>query len=275
MPTPTVARKPLISFRLLSFDIYGTLVDWETAIVTTLQPLLSHLPSFSPHALLKSDRIALAGLFNRHERALQAEQPTLRYDKILTEVYLRIARDLNVSYQDQSQLNTEATRFGDSVGDWQAFSDTVGACKRLSKFYKFVALSNVDRASFEKTLNGPLHGIPFWRYYLAEDIGSYKPDLRNFEYLLSHVKHDAESEGGEPIEKDEILHTAQSIMHDHVPAKKMGMSSAWIARRGAGMGGQVEELHKNGEVGYGWRFATLGEMADAVEAEAKEQESTE
>ena len=157
MPTPTVARKPLISFRLLSFDIYGTLVDWETAIVTALEPLLSHLPPSSPHDFLKSDRIALAGLFNRHESALQAEQPTLRYDKILTEVYLRMARELNVSYQDQSQLNTEATRFGDSVGDWQAFSDTVGACKRLSKFYKLVALSNVDRASFEKTLNGQLH----------------------------------------------------------------------------------------------------------------------
>jgi 2-haloalkanoic acid dehalogenase type II len=274
MPTPTVPRKPLISFKLLSFDIYGTLVDWETAIVTALQPLLSHLPSSSPHAHLRSDRIALAALFNRHEHALQAEQPTLRYDKLLAEIYLRIAKALDISYQDQSQLDAEATRFGNSVGDWKAFPDTVDACKRLSKFYKLVPLSNVDRASFEKTLNGPLHGIPFWRYYLAEDIGSYKPDLRNFEYLLSHVKQDSEAEGGQPIEKDDILHTAQSIMHDHVPAKKMGMSSAWIARKGAGMGGPVEELHKNGGVGYGWRFTTLGEMADAVEAEAREKEST-
>lgn len=274
MPMPTVPRKPLLSFKLLSFDIYGTLIDWETSIVTALQPLLCHLPSSSSHAHLKRDRIALAGLFNRHEHTLQAEQPTLRYDKLLTEIYRRIAKELDVSYQDQSQIDAEATRFGNSVGDWKAFPDTVDACKRLSKFYKLVPLSNVDRASFEKTLSGPLHGIPFWRYYLAEDIGSYKPDLRNFEYLLSHLKQDSEAEGGEPIEKDEILHTAQSIMHDHVPAKKMGMSSAWIARKGAGMGGKVEEVHKNGEVGYGWRFATLGEMADAVEAEAKQKEIT-
>jgi FMN phosphatase YigB (HAD superfamily) len=75
----------------------------------------------------------------------------------------------------------------------------------------------------------------------------------------------------QPIEKDEILHTAQSIMHDHVPAKKMGLSSVWIARKAAGMGGKVEDLHRKGEVGYGWRFATLGEMADAVEAEARER----
>jgi 2-haloalkanoic acid dehalogenase type II len=275
MPTPTVARKPLLSFKLLSFDIYGTLVDWETSIITAFQPLLSHLPSSSPHAHLKSDRLALAALFNHHEHVLQVEQPTLRYDKILTQIYLRIGKELDISYQDPSDLESEAARFGNSVGEWAAFPDTVDACNRLSKFYKLVPLSNTDRASFTKTLNGPLNGIPFWRYYLAEDIGSYKPDLRNFEYLISHVKRDSESEGGELIEKDEILHTAQSIMHDHVPTKKMGMSSAWIARKGAGMGGKVEEIHKNGEVGYGWRFATLGEMADAVEAEARQRESQE
>jgi 2-haloalkanoic acid dehalogenase type II len=273
MPTPTVPRKPLLSFKLLSFDIYGTLVDWETSITTAFQPLLSRLPSSSPHSHLKTDRLALAALYNHHEHTLQAEQPTLRYNKVLRQIYLRLAKELDISYQDLSQLDSEATRFGQSVGEWAAFPDTVDACKRLSKFYKLVPLSNVDRDSFAKTLNGALHGIPFWRSYLAEDIGSYKPDLRNFEYLLSHVKQDSESEGGEPIEKDDILHTAQSIMHDHIPAKKMGMSSAWIARKGAGMGGKVEELHKNGEVGYGWRFATLGEMADAVEAEARERDN--
>jgi 2-haloalkanoic acid dehalogenase type II len=271
MPTPTVPRKPLLSFKLLSFDIYGTLVDWETSLIKALQPLLSHLPTSSPHFHLKTDRLALAALFNDHEHALQAEQPTLRYDKLLTQVYLRLAKELDIHHQDPSQLDSEATSFGQGVGEWAAFPDTVDACKRLSKFYKLVPLSNVNRDSFAKTLNGPLHGIPFWRIYLAEDIGSYKPDLRNFEYLISHVKQDSESEGGEPIEKDDILHTAQSIMHDHIPAKKMGMSSAWIARKGAGMGGKVEEIQKNGKVGYGWRFATLGEMADAVEAEARER----
>jgi 2-haloalkanoic acid dehalogenase type II len=273
MPTPTVPRKPLLSFKLLSFDIYGTLVDWETSIVKAFQPLLSHLPSSSPYAHLKADRLALAAHFNQHEHALQVEQPTLRYDKVLTEAYLRIAKELDISYENPSELESEAISFGNSVGEWTAFPDTVDACKRLSKFYKLVPLSNIDRASFTKTLNGPLHGVPFWHSYVAEEIGSYKPDLRNFEYLISHVKQDSESEGGEPIREDEILHTAQSIMHDHIPAKKMGLSSVWIARKGAGMGGKVEELHNSGEVGYGWRFATLGEMADAVEAEANQRDS--
>lgn len=272
MPTPTVPHKPLLSFKLLSFDIYGTLIDWETSIIKALQPLLSHLPSSSPHAHLKTDRLTLAALFNDHEHTLQAEQPTLRYDKLLAQIYLRLAKELDISYQDPSELDSEASRFGNSVGEWTAFPDTVDACQRLAKFYKLVPLSNVNRASFTKTLNGPLHGIPFWRSYLAEDIRSYKPDLRNFEYLISHVREDSKSEGEDPIEKDEILHTAQSIMHDHVPAKKMGMSSVWIARKGAGMGGKVGELHQRGEVGYGWRFATLGEMADAVESEARDRE---
>jgi 2-haloalkanoic acid dehalogenase type II len=272
MPTPTVPRKPLLSFKLLSFDIYGTLVDWETSIIKAFQPLLSHLPSSSPHAYLKSDHLALAALFNHHEHALQVEQPTLRYDKLLTQVYLRIAKELDISYQDPSEFDSEATRFGNSVGEWTAFPDTVDACKRLSKFYKLVPLSNIDRASFTKTLNGPLLGIPFWRSYVAEEIGSYKPDLRNFEYLISHVKQDSESEGGDPIGKDEILHTAESVTADHVPAKETGMSSVWIARKGAGLDGKIEELHKEGKVGYGWRFATLGEMADAVEAEAAHRE---
>ena len=270
MPTPTVPRKPLLYFKLLSFDIYGTLVDWETSIIKAFQPLLSHLPSSSPHVHLKTDHLALAALFNDHEHALQAEQPTLRYDRLLAQTYLRIAKEFDISYADQSDFDAEATHFGNSIGEWTAFPDTVDACKRLAKFYKLVPLSNVDRASFTKTLNGPLREVPFWRSYVAEEIGSYKPDLHNFEYLISHVKQDSRAEGRPAIEKDEILHTAQSIMHDHVPAKKMGMSSAWIARKGAGMGGKVEELHKNGQLGYGWRFATLGEMADAVEAEARE-----
>ncbi len=270
MPTPTVPQGPLLSFKLVSFDIYGTLVDWESSIHKFFEPLLSHISSNSPHTDLKSNRIALAQLFNDHEHALQSEEPGLRYDRLLREVYLRIAKELDIGY-DEAQLEQEATAFGNSVGDWLAFPDTVSACQRLAKFYKLVPLSNVDRASFTKTCNGPLAGIPFWRSYIAEEIGSYKPDLRNFHYLIEHVNEDS---GGE-IAKDEILHTAQSLMHDHVPAKEMGMSSVWIARKGAGMGGVVEELHEGGKVGYGWRFGSLGEMADAVELEARERDGKE
>ena len=101
--------------------------------------------------------------------------------------------------------------------------------KRLSKYYKLVPLSNVDKASFAKTCKGPLNGVPFWRVYVAEEIGSYKPDLRNFEYLVEHAKSDSQSEGEEGVEKEEICMVAQSLFHDHRPAKKMGLSSAWVS----------------------------------------------
>ena len=138
--------------------------------------------------------------------------------------------------------------------------------------------------------------MPFWRVYVAEEIGSYKPDLRNFEFLVEHAKLDSEEEeGGEGVRKGEICMVAQSLFHDHRPAKRMGLSSAWVSwvpnilccsrsvgegkltdtlqinRSGAGMGGVADELHEKGEVGYAWRVGTLGEFADLVE-EAFEKE---
>jgi 2-haloalkanoic acid dehalogenase type II len=270
MPEPTVPKRPLSSYKLISYDIYGTLIDWESSIVQLLQPLVSQIPSNSPLADTFKDsttanspgRLALAGKYNDVEHALEQKNPSQKYDELLRDVYRTIAKDLGVKATDEA-----AEQFGQSIGTWQPFPDTVDACQRLVKAgFKLVPLSNVDRASFSRTCNGPLKDVDFWRIYTAQDIGSYKPDLRNFAYLIKHVK----DEGG--IEKDQILHVAQSVHHDHVPAKKMGLASAWIQRGGAGMGGQddvLRGLHDRGEVGYGWRFSTLGELADEVEREKR------
>jgi 2-haloalkanoic acid dehalogenase type II len=273
LPAPTVPLKPLTTFKLLSFDIYGTLIDWESSIIQSISPLLSHISPSSPHANKYSasgpGRIALAALFNSHEHDLQASNPTLRYDKLLTEAYLRLAQEFDVEITDA--VRSDAEKFGLSVDQFQAFPDTVDAMKRLAKHYKLVPLSNVDKASFTRTCSGPLNGVPFWRVYVAEEIGSYKPSLNNFNYLIEHVKSDSQSEGNKGIEKEDILHVAQSLQHDHVPAKKMGMSSVWVNRSGAGMGGRAEEWHQRGEVGYGWRVGSLGELADLVEEEFKKE----
>ncbi|KAI9875505.1 MAG: hypothetical protein M1823_007461, partial [Watsoniomyces obsoletus] len=207
--------------------------------------------------------IKLAAKFNEHEHRLQSANPSLRYDLLLAEVYLALAADFNVPTTDESR--EEAKVFGEGIAQWQAFPDTVDAMRRLAKYYKLVPLSNVDRASFARTRSGPLKDVPFWRVYVAEDIGSYKPSLENFHYLLSHVDSDDKSEGGEGIKKEEICHVAQSLFHDHVPGKKVGISSVWVNRAGAGMGGQAGSLHEKGEVGYGWRVETLGELAGMVE----------
>lgn len=266
LPEPTVPRKPFSSFKVISYDIYGTLIDWETGLIKGLQPLVSRIAQDSPAAIYRwdstsgSSRLALAAKYNEIEAALQAEQPSLLYNSLLEQAYLRLASQFSIPVDDA--IRSEATTFGSSIGSWPAFPDTVSACHRLiSAGYKLIPVSNVDRESFSHTQAGPLAGVDFFKVYTAQDIGSYKPDLRNFDYLLSHAKTDA------GVDKDEILHVAQSLFHDHVPAKKVGLSSVWIDRKGAGMGNAdgVKGVHSRGEVGYGWKFATLGEFADEVE----------
>ncbi len=119
----------------------------------------------------------------------------------------------------------------------------------------------MDRDSFSKVLSGPLAEVRFDAVYTAEDIGSYKPDLQNFHYLLDHVRDEL------GVRKEQVLHTAHGLKSDHVPAKKMGISSAWIAR-GDGKGGPNLELEAvEGEVAFTWNFETMEDMADAVETE--------
>lgn len=120
-------------------------------------------------------------------------------------------------------------------------------------------LSNIDNDSIARTISGPLKGVVFDAVYTAHNIGSYKPDLRNFEYLLEGVKRDL------GVEKGQVLHTAQSLTHDLVPAKTMGMSGAWIDRDE-----QEEKLRELGDkVDFTWRFGSMGEMAGDVEKETQ------
>ncbi|KAF2248290.1 HAD-like protein [Trematosphaeria pertusa] len=151
-------------------------------------------------------------------------------------------------------MKEESKAFGDSVGKWPVFPDTVEALKRLSKVYKLVVLSNVDNTSFSASNAGPLQGFQFDAALTAQDIGSYKPDLKNFEYMLKEVK---ERFG---VEKEQVLQTAQSQFHDHHPSKEIGLKSCWIYRPGAIMGNREDPV-------WDWKFDTLGEMADAVEKE--------
>jgi 2-haloalkanoic acid dehalogenase type II len=274
MPEPTVARRPFSTFSVISFDIYGTLIDWEGGLIGGMQPLVDRIPEGSKFATYRDGRQTepgrkrLAAKFNEIEARLQAENPSTKYDELLEAGYLALAAELGIEVDDPVQK--EARQFGAGVGTWPAFPDTVEACRRLSAHYKLIPLSNVDRQSFARTCAGPLKGVPFHAVYTAEDIGSYKPDLNNFRYLLDHVKS---STGTDPAD---VLHVAQSIFHDHIPAKRMGLSSVWIARKGAGMGGDnktIEGHHARGEVGYGWRFRSLGEFADAVDRQRAEEEA--
>jgi len=247
------------SFKVLSFDIYGTLIDWETGIYTSLLPLISKLAISSIHHPSNStetqNRSFILGEYTKLELAIQKENPPLAYPEVLASIYSRLAAQLNIPHAEH-----EATKFGESVGSWPAFPDTVAAMQSLSTRYKLIVLSNVDRASFSRTLSGPLAGVSFDAIYTAEDIGSYKPDLRNFEYLVMQAGKDFGAR------KEEILKVAQSLIHDHIPAKKFGLRpSVWIKRAGDGvaMGGKWAEYGDQVELGA--TFGTLGEFAKAVE----------
>ncbi|RBR07278.1 uncharacterized protein FIESC28_10777 [Fusarium coffeatum] len=232
----------LSDYSLLSFDVYGTLIDWETGVLNGLNPLLeANSAEFSREHLLN--------VYHQAEAAQQDKTPDLAYSELLTTIHPQIAERLGLSTTKEQDK-----AFGDSVGSWPAFPDTVDALRRLGKHYKLVVLSNVDRESFSGSNSGPLQGVPFDLVITAQDVGSYKPSPRNFEYMLREV----ESKFGIPKEK--VLQTAQSQYHDHQPAKKFGIKSSWIERPGATMGNRENPV-------YDWKFATLGDMADALEKE--------
>lgn len=232
----------LSDYSLLSFDVYGTLVDWETGIVEALQPLLE---KNNAHVT----REQLLTVYHELERDQQQKTPDMPYTQVLTTVHPRLTQRLGL----QSPSEEESLQFGTSIAHWPAFPDTVDALKRLSKHYRLVVLSNVDRESFAKTNAGSLQGFPFDLIITAQDVGSYKPDLRNFEYMLQAVQSAFDG-----ISADRVLQTAQSQFHDHHPARKMGIKSVWIVRPGAVMGNLGESV-------YDWKFDTLGDMADASE----------
>ncbi|KAL6238315.1 hypothetical protein BDW75DRAFT_201987 [Aspergillus navahoensis] len=235
----------LSSYRLLTFDVYGTLVDWESGIIGALQPSLQKNP-----ASTNLTRSQILHAYHALEKDQQTKTPSMLYSDVLATIHAPLCSKLNLPPPTEQ----ESKAFGESIGSWPAFPDTVAALRRLQKKYKLVVLSNVDRESFSKTNKGSLEGFDFDLILTAQDVGSYKPDLRNFEFMLSAVK---EKFG---IEKGQVLQTAQSQFHDHHPAQKVGIRSVWIARPGAVMGNLEDNI-------FDWKFDTLGEMADAVERE--------
>jgi 2-haloacid dehalogenase len=235
----------LSDFSVLTFDCYGTLIDWETGIGEALAPWLVR-------AGVSLGRDQILEAFAELESAQQAATPGMRYPELLGKVHLGLAERFGVAPDPEA-----AEKFGASVGQWPAFPDSAEALAYLKQHYQLVILSNVDRASFAQS-NAKL-GVTFNAIYTAEDIGFYKPDPRNFDHLLRHL-------GERGIAKDQILHTAQSLHHDHVPAKRIGLATCWIHRR-AGKEGHGATRVPDTDVRPDFRFASLAAMASAHRAE--------
>lgn len=232
-------------FKALSFDCYGTLIDWESGMIEALSGLTSQVSRE-----LSRDEILQAHA--RHESEQQAQTPGKLYRDLLPTVYKRLAEQwgVPVSY-------AECEEYGRSVRNWPAFVDSPGALQYLKKYYKLIILSNVDNKTFHYS-NEKLQ-VEFDAIYSAEDIGAYKPADANFDYMKAHL-------GDLGLEPGDVLHTAESLFHDHVPANRHGLASCWIYRRHAqeGYGATMvpQELPN-----IDFRFNT---MADLVKAHQEE-----
>lgn len=219
----------LTDFKVLTFDCYGTLIDWESGMVAGLAPLVARAEKRLGRPLSRDEILEAHA---RQESGHQRQTPAKNYRELLAVVYRRLAEEWGVPAAWE-----ECEAYGRSVEDWPAFEDSAGALQYLKKYYRLVILSNVDNRSFAAS-NRRLQ-VEFDAIYTAEDVGSYKPDPRNFDYLLAQLQQLGLAPG-------EILHTAESLFHDHQPARRAGLTSCWIYRRhdqqGFGATMPVEDL---------------------------------
>ena len=235
----------LSDFSTLTFDCYGTLIDWESGMVAGLEPLTARLDG-------RLTRNQILEAHARHESAQQRATPGKNYQDVLATVYRRLAEEwgLSVSWD-------EAMVYGRSVEHWPAFPDSADALAYLKQHFKLVILSNVDNVSFAHSHDKL--GVAFDAIYTAEDMGSYKPAQRNFDYMLERLS-------GLNIGKDDILHTAESMFHDHGPANKAGLHNCWIYRRFE-QDGFGATMDPGTMPSYAFRFTSMAEMAAAHKAE--------
>ncbi len=200
----------LTDFSTLTFDCYGTLIDWESGIMAGLKPLIDQMDG-------RLDRDAILQAHALEESTQQRTTPSMLYSDLLATVYRNLADEWALSVTAD-----EAAIYGKSIEHWPAFADSVDALAYLKQHFKLVILSNVDRASFAQS-NVRL-GVTFDAIYTAEDVGFYKPSDRNFEYMIEQL-------AAREIAKGDILHTAESMFHDHAPANRHGLHNCWIYRR--------------------------------------------
>jgi 2-haloacid dehalogenase len=233
--------KTITDYDALTFDCYGTLIDWENGMVAGLKPLTDKVGRE-----LTRDEILEAHA--RHESGQQARTPAKKYSDLLATVYRRLAEEWSVAVSWDA-----CATYGQSVKNWPAFPDSHDALTYLKQHYKLVILSNVDNASFAASTEKL--GVDFDAVYTAEDAGSYKPSDNNFEYMQHHLATNG-------IPKERILHTAESLFHDHKPANRHGLATCWIYRRHdkQGFGATMDP---GAMPNIDFRYNSMAELADA------------
>jgi putative hydrolase of the HAD superfamily len=232
----------LTDFEALSFDCYGTLIDWEAGLLAVL------VPWARSRGLDVTSEELLTG-YAAAEAAAEADHPAERYPDILARSMRLLGDRLGAEV-----TGDDAARLAGSVPDWPAFPDSAAALAALGRRFKLIILSNVDRASFAGS--AARLGASFTSVITAQDVGSYKPDPRNFAALTGEAARLGIPPGG-------LLHVAQSLFHDHVPAQRAGLRTVWIHRRPdrAGWGATPQPP---APVTPDWEFPSMAAFAEAA-----------
>lgn len=233
----------LTAYKALSFDCYGTLIDWEAGIAAVLSAWARE-----QGLDLTDEELLLA--YADNEAAVEREAPATLYPDVLAQAFRRTGAGLGYDVSEDW-----AARLGSSVPAWPAFPDSADALARLAEHYELIILSNVHRAGFAGS-NERLRGR-FAAIITAEDVGAYKPAEAHFRALDRALP-------GLGAERSELLHVAQSLFHDHVPAKREGLPSVWINRRHdrPGWGATPEP---GADYSYDLEFGSMADFTDAVE----------
>ena len=218
-----------VDYDVLSFDCYGTLVDWASGIAHHLQGVLSG------HGVAATDRFLL-DFFADTEPAVQAEGG--RYVDVLAEVMRRLARRLAFTPGEG-----EPEEFALSVGDWPPFPDTVNSLARLAERFELVVVSNVDNYLFARTERRL--SVRFGHVVTAEDVGAYKPNRAMFDAAMAAIGPGRS-----------VLHVAQSLFHDIAPAAELGLDTAWIRRDQSAA--RIVEARPT------WSYPTLAGFTEAI-----------
>jgi 2-haloacid dehalogenase len=191
-------------FDYLTFDCYGTLINWEQGILGALRPILQS------HGVVLSDDAVLA-VYGEIEPKLQ--RPYQRYHEVLRGVVREFGKQTGFT-ASEAEMNS----LPESLPNWHPYPDTVAALKRLKRKYKLVTLSNIDDHLFAESAKHL--EVRFDAVITAEQVKSYKPDHAHWIEMLHRCK----------TTPDRVLHVGQSVYHDVVPAKAMGFKTVWVHR---------------------------------------------
>jgi 2-haloacid dehalogenase len=225
---------PFESIRLITFDCYGTLVDWESGMLAALRPL------FSRNGHTVSD-LQILELYGEIEAELESG-PYLPYRQILAKAAREIGRRLGIEVSAE-----EGSAFAESLTCWKPFSDTVRALQSLAKQFRLGIISNIDDDLFAETRK-KLEPVEFDVVVTAQQMQSYKPAHGNFEEAIRRSG----------LGKDQVLHAGQSLYHDIAPANALGIRNVWVNRPSIRPGSGAA---KPGSATPDYEVHTLAELA--------------